>query len=126
MASPTPSSTPSTHPSAFGGDMSQQTETSSDRRDCRDWQAPVSSSMTVHGVRGMGARATPLNAGAVSLRFEDGNDYEAFGLTVFTEDAALSVELATAINAVLAKYGRLCADISAEQVPSIALDKAVA
>lgn len=68
--------------------------------------SPTASSVTLHGVEKMEAAATPENGGAVTISIHNGG-YETFDLTIFTHDAALSVELAAAINGVLAVNGRL-------------------
>lgn len=68
--------------------------------------APTMSSLMVHHADRMIARATPANGGAFTLNvFNDG--WETFYFTLFTDDPALSVELAETINEVLAKHRRL-------------------
>ncbi len=71
-----------------------------------DYIAPTSSSIMVHRLDAMKAKASPDNAGALTLEVER-NYHETFAITIFTESPQLSIELAAVINDVLAKHDKL-------------------
>lgn len=67
---------------------------------------PTSTNTMVHALAALEADATPDNNGAFSITGWNNKDWETFGLTIFTGDAALSSELAEAFNEVLRNHGR--------------------
>lgn len=67
---------------------------------------PTTSSMCLHHVDRMRAKAMPDNGGAFCLEFHN-SGWETFGITTFTGNGDMAIELAAAINAVLAKHGFL-------------------
>lgn len=80
---------------------------------------PMSGSILLHHIGYMEAEAAPDNGGAVSIHgWNDG--WEVAGLTIFTQDPALSVALADAINDVLLKHGRLNPDSASLQPEQVA------